>query len=154
VPHPAGQLAIYLALSLAQTQMAPPQLVQSRKEGSVAVLELNRPKKRNALSQDLINELIKELSRLDRDVSVRAVILTGSGEGPFCGMPSRANSTPSNADLLAAGADLVELVKVSTAEAYRIGWLKDLNDAVDAFQKPIVAAVRGFAVSTHMHIHG
>jgi hypothetical protein len=49
--------------------------------------------------------------------------------------------------MLAAGADLNELVNISTAEAFRRGWLKDLNDALDSFRKPIIAAVRGFAVS-------
>lgn len=46
-----------------------------------------------------------------------------------------------------AGADLSELAKISTAEAYRIGWLKDLEEGFSSFRKPIIAAVRGFAVS-------
>ena len=49
--------------------------------------------------------------------------------------------------MLAAGADLGELVNITTAEAFQRGWLKDLNDAIDKFRKPIIAAVRGFAVS-------
>lgn len=48
--------------------------------------------------------------------------------------------------LVTAGADLGELSKISTAEAYRIGWLKDLEDAFGSFRKPIIAAIRGFAV--------
>lgn len=47
-----------------------------------------------------------------------------------------------------AGADLNELGKLSTTEAYRTGWLKDLEIAFSAFRKPIIAAVRGFAVGT------
>ena len=50
--------------------------------------------------------------------------------------------------MLAAGADLSELAGITTAEAFQRGWLKDLNDAVDRFRKPLIAAVRGFAVST------
>ena len=46
----------------------------------------------------------------------------------------------------AAGADLSELVNISTAEAFQRGWLKDLNDVLDNFRKPTIAAVRGFAV--------
>lgn len=46
----------------------------------------------------------------------------------------------------AAGADLAELANISTTEAFTRGWLKDLNDAVEGFRKPIIAAVRGFAV--------
>jgi len=63
-------------------------LIITRKEGNVTVLELNRPKKRNALSQDLINELIEVLLQLDSSSTVRAVVLTGSEQGSFCGMPS------------------------------------------------------------------
>lgn len=51
----------------------------------MAVVELNRPKKRNALSQELIDVLIKELAQLDRDTTVRVVVLTGVGQGPFRG---------------------------------------------------------------------
>lgn len=47
-----------------------------------------------------------------------------------------------------AGADIQELAKISTAEAHRTGWLKDVEDAFAAMRKPIVAAVRGYAVSS------
>jgi enoyl-CoA hydratase/carnithine racemase len=45
-----------------------------------------------------------------------------------------------------AGADLNELAKISTGEAYRTGWLKDLETNFSTFRKPVIAAVRGFAV--------
>jgi enoyl-CoA hydratase len=54
----------------------------------VAVVELNRPKKRNALSQELIDELTGVLRQLDQDTEVRVVVLTSSGDSPFCGMLS------------------------------------------------------------------
>jgi enoyl-CoA hydratase/carnithine racemase len=63
-------------------------LIVSSKEGSVAIVKLNRPEKRNALSQNLIDELIEVLSQLDTDVTVRAVVLTGSGQEPFSGKSS------------------------------------------------------------------
>lgn len=106
----------------------PPTLIVSIREAGVAVVELNRPKKRNALSQDLIDELTGALSQLQRSPTVRAVVLSSSGTSPFC-----------------AGADIRELAGISTAEAYRTGWLKDLEDAFSSFRKPILAAVRGFA---------
>jgi type II secretory pathway component PulF len=46
-----------------------------------------------------------------------------------------------------AGADLGELAHISTADAYRREYLKDLSDAVASMRKPIVAAVVGLAVS-------
>lgn len=42
--------------------------------------------------------------------------------------------------------DLKELVAISTAEAYRRQFLKDLTDAFGRFSKPSIAAVTGFAV--------
>lgn len=63
----------------------PPTLIVTIREAGVAVVELNRPKKRNALSQDLIDELTGALSQLHRSPTVRAVILSSSGTSPFCG---------------------------------------------------------------------
>ena len=42
-------------------------------------------------------------------------------------------------------------MSVTTAEALQRGWLEDLNDAIDSFRKPIIAVVRGFAVSVALH---
>ncbi|KAF2854715.1 ClpP/crotonase [Plenodomus tracheiphilus IPT5] len=107
---------------------AAPSLVVSCKEAGVAVVVLNRPEKRNALSQGLIDELTGALRKLNDCPTVRAVVLSGSGAFPFC-----------------AGADLSELAKLTTAEATRIGWLKDLELAFSSFRKPIIAAVRKYA---------
>ncbi|KAH9860604.1 hypothetical protein J1614_011935, partial [Plenodomus biglobosus] len=103
-------------------------LIVTCKDTGVAVVVLNRPEKRNALSQDLIVELTGALRRLNDSPAVRAVVLTSSGTSPFC-----------------AGADLSDLAKLSTAEATRIGWLKDLEVAFSSLRKPIIAAVRKYA---------
>ena len=63
----------------------PSNVVLSIRATGVAVLQLNRPLKRNALSQDLISELTGGLRQLDRDPTVRAVVLTSVGQSPFCG---------------------------------------------------------------------
>lgn len=72
--------------------------ILTSKDGNVAVVELDRLKKRNALSQGLIDELIKILSQLDQDAAVRAVVLTGSQQGPFCGKPSAGPAKHVHAD--------------------------------------------------------
>ena len=51
----------------------------------IAIIELNRPQKRNALSQPMIGQLISALFTLDNNDSVRAVVITGSPGGPFSG---------------------------------------------------------------------
>ena len=61
-----------------------PNLVVSIKDEGIAVLEISRPRKRNALSQALIDELTGVLRQIDRNPTIFAVILTSSG--PFSGM--------------------------------------------------------------------
>ncbi|KAK5659039.1 hypothetical protein OQA88_1126 [Cercophora sp. LCS_1] len=95
----------------------------------VAVIRLDRPAKRNAFSQAMIDELVSVLALLDSLDQVRAVVLTGSPEGPFC-----------------AGMDIKELAQISTADAHQRAFLKDLTNAFAHFSKPIIAAVIGVAV--------
>jgi len=62
----------------------------------VALVQLNRPKKRNAFSQSVINELTEALGQLDRSPTVMAVVLTSSG--PFCGKPANSAQRVLQAD--------------------------------------------------------
>lgn len=57
-------------------------------EHGVAIVKLNRPEKRNALSQSLIDTLIKAIAMVERDVRIKVAVLTGSRTaGPFSGKP-------------------------------------------------------------------
>ena len=60
-------------------------VLASKQEAGVALVELNRAIKRNALSQTLINQLLQTLRELDQDVEVRAIVLTSTDQSPFCG---------------------------------------------------------------------
>jgi enoyl-CoA hydratase len=94
----------------------------------VALLTIDRPEARNALSFALLAELADELERLDRDGGTRVAILTGSGDRAF-----------------AAGADIVELADQTPdrlrAEGHFGAW-----DRIGAIGMPLIAAVRGFAL--------
>lgn len=57
-------------------------LLETKADG-VAVLTLNRPEARNALSEAMLQGLLEALPRLANDPSVGAVVITGSG-GAFC----------------------------------------------------------------------
>ncbi|EOD50004.1 putative enoyl- hydratase isomerase protein [Neofusicoccum parvum UCRNP2] len=102
--------------------------VTARDDG-VALIEFNRPSKRNAFSQAMIDELVSQLLRLDQNDRVRVAVITGSPGGPF-----------------SAGVDLKELVQISEAEAHERKFLRDLTDAFAGFSKPVIAAVVGFAL--------
>jgi enoyl-CoA hydratase len=52
--------------------------------GGVATVTLNRPEQRNALSGQMLAELVDAMERVRDDDDVRAVVLTGAGEKAFC----------------------------------------------------------------------
>ena len=52
----------------------------SAREGSLAIITLNRPERRNAMSLDLMLELIQCLDEVASDTQVRAVILAAAGK--------------------------------------------------------------------------
>ncbi len=59
-----------------------PVLLESRRD-VVTTLTLNRPERLNALNSELGQALVHSLVRIAKDVSVRAIIVTGAGRG-FC----------------------------------------------------------------------
>ncbi|KAF8849267.1 ClpP/crotonase [Acephala macrosclerotiorum] len=91
----------------------------------VAVVNINRPEKRNALSQKTIDCLVRAIAMVERDDKVRVVVLTGSRT---------------------TGADLTELQHLTTTEAHKIQYLKVLSSAITTMRKPILASVAGFAL--------
>ncbi len=94
----------------------------------VALVTLDRPDALNALSFDLLDDLVAVLQALDADPSCRAVVITGSGTRAF-----------------AAGADIRELAPQTSASLHAGGrfgaW-----DRLDEIGLPLIAAVRGFAL--------
>jgi enoyl-CoA hydratase len=97
-----------------------------------AVITLNRPKA-NALSQDLMQELAHAMDALRDDHAVRCVVITG-GAGKF----------------FSGGADLASVqVQLGDLSSGRDGFietgLRTIN-AIEAFPKPVIAAVNGIAV--------
>ncbi|KAI1437213.1 enoyl-CoA hydratase/isomerase [Xylaria sp. CBS 124048] len=96
---------------------------------AVALVQLNRPGKRNALTQAMMDRLIAVLGQLDQDKGVRAVVLMGTRNGAF-----------------SAGVDISELTQLTTGKAHERRFLSDLNEAFEGFSKPIIAAVEGLAL--------
>jgi Enoyl-CoA hydratase/carnithine racemase len=89
---------------------------------------LDRPEALNALSFDLLDELVTALEGLDADPSCRAIVITGAGERAF-----------------AAGADIRELAPQTSASLAAGGRLGTW-DRLAAVGLPLIAAVRGFAL--------
>lgn len=110
--------------------MSEPVLLIDRAEG-VAVLTLNRPHARNALSSELRAALVSALSGIAADDDVAAVILTGAGKA-FC-----------------AGLDLKELSEkgLGAGGTGEDPAQVDVVGAMHRFDKPIIGAVNGVAVT-------
>jgi methylglutaconyl-CoA hydratase len=108
-------------------------LLLVQRQAAVAWLTLNRPDKRNALSDDLVTELKAALRDADDDDEVRVIALRGAGKD-FC-----------------AGADLAALQRI--ADASVIENLRDVDSLADLFllirrlRKPVVAVVHGRALA-------
>jgi enoyl-CoA hydratase/carnithine racemase len=108
-------------------------LVLSQREGAHVVLTLNRPHKHNALSYDLIDELVQHLSAIEADASLRAVVLTGAGERAFSAGADIAGFAPD----IAAGPEAALQRFVQRGQA--------MTRRIDGFSKPVIAAVNGLA---------
>lgn len=61
-------------------------VISTTPQPGTRVCTLNRPAKRNALSQDLIDQLLRQLQLASADPAVRSIIITGAG-GFFSGEP-------------------------------------------------------------------
>ncbi|MCK6483442.1 MAG: enoyl-CoA hydratase-related protein [Phycisphaerae bacterium] len=98
-----------------------------RREGAVGVVQLHRPDAMNALSLELMIELVDALEAYDRDGDIRCIVVTG---GP---------------KVFAAGADIRDMAEATVAEMVRRNqfarWERIRN-----ISKPVVAAVCGYAL--------
>jgi 2-(1,2-epoxy-1,2-dihydrophenyl)acetyl-CoA isomerase len=108
-------------------------VIQHRRMGSVAIVELARPERLNALDREGVRELHGLLTTLSGDPEVRAVLLTGRGRG-FC-----------------AGADVAADLGTSppdpdVIEQHMRTVLAPLVSALRGMPKPVLAAVNGPAV--------
>jgi enoyl-CoA hydratase len=103
------------------------ELVKIQKQGSVAILTLDRPDKLNALSPIMLKSLAEALESLNADQAVRVIVLHG-GERAF-----------------AAGADIDAMAKASPVDIFlrntRTFWQR-----IWAIDKPVIAAVNGVAL--------
>jgi len=99
-------------------------------EAGVALVTINRPEKRNALSRAVVMELGVAFDRVAEDAAIRAAIVTGAGDTAFV-----------------AGADIGELAALSAVEMrqYALDGQRVLR-RLETAGKPSVAAVNGFAL--------
>lgn len=96
-------------------------------DNGVARIELHRPEARNALNLELRQALSETFQKLNKNIAVRAIVLTG-GEKVF-----------------AAGADIHDFTTASTVEMY-LRHTEQYWQSLTDCSKPIIAAVNGYAL--------
>ncbi len=113
----------------------PEPIVQVKVHDHVGTIILNRPDRRNAITRQMLADLLQAFEDLHGQKKVRAVVLTGAGSA-FC-----------------AGMDLGEMQETAKADNAMAMWHHDAvayRDVVQymlRFPKPIIAAVNGPAVA-------
>ena len=104
--------------------------IQTSREGDVAILTLNRPERRNALSLELMLELISALDEIGRNREVRAVILAAAGK------------------VFSSGHDLSQMTGRDINEYRRIfDVCSELMQKIQAIPQPVIAEVQGIATA-------
>jgi enoyl-CoA hydratase/carnithine racemase len=99
-------------------------------EGTTAIITLNRPHRRNALSLDLMRELIGCLEEIERNRSAQAVILSAAGK-VYC-----------------SGHDLTEMVGRSVTEYRQLFEVcAELMMKIQSIPQPVIAEVQGVATA-------
>lgn len=107
--------------------------ILNRRENAILILTLNRPEKRNALNDALINSLKDALREADSDETLRSIVIKGAGKD-FC-----------------SGADLSALRKIAESDVMEN--LADAENLLELFalirkiKIPVIAAVHGRALA-------
>ena len=105
-----------------------PNTVITTKEAPIATVQINRPDVLNALNEEVLDELVKELTALDEDDGIRCIVLTG------------------NERAFAAGADIKENFVTATPISMLKQDLTTRWEAIRRIKTPIIAAVSGYAL--------
>tara|TARA_B110000503_G_C7122498_1_gene403138 strand:+ start:851 stop:1705 length:855 start_codon:yes stop_codon:yes gene_type:complete len=100
-------------------------------KGTTQIITINRPDKLNALNRATIKELSDAITASSTNNSIKSIVITGSGEKAFV-----------------AGADISEFNNFSAEEAHELAKNGQdiLFDLVEKSNKPVIAAVNGFAL--------
>ena len=99
-------------------------------ENNVLTITLNRPEKLNALNKNVFTDLDKALDDVEKNPEIRSVIITGAGSKAFV-----------------AGADISEFGELNKEQAMAMAKRgQDIFFKIERSNKPIIAAVNGFAL--------
>ena len=102
----------------------------------IAYVTLNRPEVMNAINRQMNREIIDVGERVTADRDVRVVILAGAGERAFC----------TGLDLRERAAEAEDTTLFERRRQRNRGAIISHHQAIAAIDKPVIAAIRGYAV--------
>ena len=104
--------------------------ITTRRDGNTLIVSLNRPAQMNALDKDLFEQLKTLVDVLETDKTVRALVITGSGDKAFC-----------------VGADLRERQGMNEKDVViRMEFVHKLYQRIERLPFPVIAAINGIAL--------
>ena len=110
--------------------------IRLEKKGNYAILWVDNPKTRNALSVPIVEHMDKLVDEVVADKNIHCLIITGGGEKSF-----------------AAGADISKLVNMSPEESrYSIEVGHKLFSKIETLDIPVIAAVNGYCLGGGLEI--
>ena len=100
------------------------------KNKQILIIIINREKSLNAVNIDILKSLINILKYVENDSNILSIILTGAGNKAFI-----------------AGADIKSMNTYHPEDAYKYSVLgQDLVKLINSFDKPVIAAINGYAL--------
>lgn len=110
--------------------------VRIERDGAIGWIVLNRPEQINAINDDIRRGVPAALTELERDATIRVIVIRGAGRRGFC-----------------AGADIKEQRGVETSVQVRrrmqgTRWI----EALDRTEKPVIAAIHGYCMGGGMEL--
>jgi enoyl-CoA hydratase/carnithine racemase len=110
-------------------------VIYEKNEG-IATITLNRPEALNAFNKEVVEEILRALEDARADENVRVVVLTGAGEKAF-----------------SAGADIKAMAGMTALKARELSSMGGkLCVTLENFEKPVIAAINGYALGGGMEI--
>ena len=110
------------------------QVVQCEVKEGIGIISLNRPEKRNAINEEVLESIHKAFTDLSENVAVKVILLQGTGAVFSAGIDFNFLATVARDDGRAPGIRLRE----------GIDYIQTVLNRIERIEKPVVAKIHGF----------